>query len=172
MGDSGEETTTTVAYSDPPSDYKQPTNKGKGKVPVYSTPNNPVPLFSNTAVDGNNDSNSDASGDAFCLALTSLFGSRSCQLLPITPYTSPTRTPPLLFCTPHPLTPCLQHPTPFSRPLLLGWQWLTLQPPPSLREAHWEVLWEVQLPLWFPRTILLAHLFPKSDLVHLHPLLS
>ena len=67
MGDSGKETATTVAYSDPPSDYEQPTNKGKGKVPVYSTPNNPVPLFSNTAVDGNNDSNSDASGDAFLL---------------------------------------------------------------------------------------------------------
>ena len=76
-GDSGEETATTVAYSDPPSDHHQSAdNKGKGKVPAYSTPSDPVPLFCNTAIDDHkdyhphdsSDGDSDASGDAFFLS--------------------------------------------------------------------------------------------------------
>ena len=68
-GDSGEETATTVAYSDPSSDHHpaatQPGNKGKCKVPAYSTQDDHIPLFYNP--DDSSDNDSDASGDAFFL---------------------------------------------------------------------------------------------------------
>ena len=69
-GHSGEETATTVAYSDPSSNHHpaatQPGNKGKCKVPAYSTQDDHIPLFYNP--DDSSDDNSDTSGDAFFLS--------------------------------------------------------------------------------------------------------